>query len=398
MEGTLFFIALAFITQDGVVPVFIYTFTGSLALVGVSASIRTLFLIAPKIMVAHKLSGIRNMPGFTAKVMLLTRPLFICMIPILIYIDRPEVIVWSFLMITMVFWGGHSLVSVTWNDVFSRTVDQSLRGKVHGYQQLLGGIAGLAVGYIIKRLLDSPMLTNEQSYMLIFGLCGVFMLLSSMMLIGAKDGQRESVTRQTTFLKHIKNYKRYFDGHSDFWKVTVVNGLSKVAIWSNPFIILSAKNILKVPDEFVTTLIYLQIAGTLAGGFIWGNISHRLGNKMVIIMSMGTSIAAAGLVCAGIFMKGNGAAGILIAAAVFIAGSNGTSWLGYLNYTLDIAGEEELIDLMILQSLVLLPLAAGGYLIGLMADTFGYVTVFAFAIGVTTIGLWYAFRLRSIRH
>lgn len=75
IEGTFFFIATSILTQDGVIPVFIDTFTGSLTLVGTAVTIRVLFKSLPIILLGHRLNSIKNMPRFTAVLMLLTRPL-----------------------------------------------------------------------------------------------------------------------------------------------------------------------------------------------------------------------------------------------------------------------------------------------------------------------------------
>lgn len=397
MDGALFFLAQAFLSQDGLIPVFIDTYTGSVTLVGFTVTIKMLSLSLPKIVLGHKLGSIKNMPRFTAILMLITRPLILFMIPVLSLVENPRIIMTVFLVIYVLTWAGQSIVGLVWTDMFGRTMESGVRGKIQGYQQLLGGIGGLGAGAIVKSLLDSPNLGDDVVYMIIFGLAGLCMLGSGVVILFVKDIPRKQPARARSFVGYLKSLPSYLHEHQRFRKVSFVSMLSRCILLGNPFVILVAKNVIDVDDTYITTLIYIQISGTLLGGFIWGNISQKLGNLKVITLSNKMILVSAIATSSAIIMGQSSLSITLITLSVLMGGINASCWVGYVNYTLDIAGEGERIDMMVVQSILMLPISFIGYFMGLVVNQWGYLAVFLGIVVMTIVTLKTSFGIETDR-
>ena len=396
-EGAFFFIGCGFIAQDGLVSLFIDHYTGSLQLVGIAATIKLLSGTLAKMLVGPYISRVKNMPKFTSIVMLTTRPLMLFMMPVLMFTSSSGLIVGAFMVFYSILWFGQGVTGVAWSDIFARTIAPANRGKIHGNQQLIGGIAGLGVGLVVKLLLDSTSLSRGASFGAIFGLGGLAMLVSGIILTKVRDFPREANRAPINLIAYFKTLPKYLSEQPNFRKMTEVMVIAKVGILVSPFIVLVAKNVHGISGPSLTNLIYLQVVGGLIGGFMWGRISHKYGNRAVIVTSNAMLIIGNLLVCLSILMATTTIAAILVAAGMIISGINAGSWLGFINYMLDIAGEGERIDMMVLHSLIILPTSFLGYFLGLLADRQGYFAVFALAVAAMAIAFSQSLKIIKLR-
>jgi len=394
MDGAFFFLALSFISQDGLIPIFIDTFAGNVTLIGAATTIKMLFSALPKILLGNKLNHIQNKPRFTAVLMLMTRPLILFMIPVLIIIENSRMIVYIFLFIYMLMWSGQSVVALLWTDIFGRTVEGKYRGKIQGYQQLLGGMGGIGAGIIVKLLLDNDYLRTDVAYMIIFGLSGLFMIMSGIMILFVKDRPGNTIKSTQKFSEYLKKLPIYLK-HKRFRKVSVTMLIAKVVLLGNPFMILVAKNEIDVSNKYITTLIYIQIIGTLIGGLLWGNVSHRFGNLKVIVLSNVLILISALSVCGAIILNDNLISVFLITFSVLLGGVNMSCWLGYMNYILDIAEDHERMDMLVVQSILILPISFVGYFLGVAVAHWGYLLMFVGILFLTIIALRASLRIEE---
>ena len=132
MEGTFFFFGLTFLDANTVIPVFIDSFTGSLQIAGLANTLRLILTLLPQLLIGPYVSNIKNLPSFIFKVMIIFRPLFLLMVPILISNPGSKASVILFLIIYSLFWLCEGIISIPWWELFSRTISNDKRGKLLG--------------------------------------------------------------------------------------------------------------------------------------------------------------------------------------------------------------------------------------------------------------------------
>ena len=397
IEGMFFWIGLAFLDSNSVIPVFISTYTGSLYLAGLATTLRIASSLLAQLAIGPHIQRIKNMPAFIIRIMLLFRPLPILMIPVLLLSNNLFFPVWVFLIIFSLLWISDGLIVVPWLDVFGRTIESSTRGKLLGYQQVLGGIGSLLAGLIIKEALEHPTLSDGVRYSIIFGSAGIILLISCIAMSFVKDFPREAMEHKPNPFDYFAKLPGYFRKNKLYARMVmtqIVGGFSWMVM---PFIILYNKNTFNLNPVQISTLIYIQIVGTLAGGIFWGNISHRLGSRYVISISQMISFVLSLLVLISLPLSNIFDAFYLAATMSFLAGLSMGAWMGFVNYTIEVVDDNERPIYFVLTSVITLPLALLPFLSGLSANAWGFTHLFIVSLSAAVIAFILSLKLETVK-
>jgi len=392
-----FWIGLAFLDSNSVIPVFISTYTGSLYLAGLATTLRIASSLLAQLAIGPHIQRIKNMPAFIIRIMLLFRPLPILMIPVLLLSNNLFFPVWVFLIIFSLLWISDGLIVVPWLDVFGRTIESSTRGKLLGYQQVLGGIGSLLAGLIIKEALEHPTLSDGVRYSIIFGSAGIILLISCIAMSFVKDFPREAMEHKPNPFDYFAKLPGYFRKNKLYARMVmtqIVGGFSWMVM---PFIILYNKNTFNLNPVQISTLIYIQIVGTLAGGIFWGNISHRLGSRYVISISQMISFVLSLLVLISLPLSNIFDAFYLAATMSFLAGLSMGAWMGFVNYTIEVVDDNERPIYFVLTSVITLPLALLPFLSGLSANAWGFTHLFIVSLSAAVIAFILSLKLETVK-
>lgn len=394
-EGSLIFTAITFLDASSVIAVFIDSLTGSLELAGAAIAVRWSCFLLPQIFIGLYVNNIRNLPRLITIVMLFLRPMPLIMIPVLFSGIDSFFAVIIVLAMYGVFFIGEGTINIPWWDLFGRTVPGESRGRVIGWQQFLGGIGSLGSGFVIKMVLDNPDMTIYYKYSIIFGFGGTVAFFSALLMIPLRDFPRELPKEAFKFSKTIKTLPAHLRSKNTFLLINIIQIVSGVSGAVIPLSILFCKNSFELASQQVSTLIYLQIAGSLAGGLIWGSLSHRLGNKYVVMLSqaLGLMLHITALICMIVIGKLTPFA--VLGFIVFLAGIYSGCWLGFSNYILDISKEGLRSAYMLINSLFAFPATLLYYFAGLAAGKTGFTPLYTIGAAAAITALVLSLRLKS---
>ncbi|MGI6704755.1 MAG: MFS transporter [Clostridia bacterium] len=395
LEGTFFLTALAFLDANAVVPVFIDTFTGSLQLAGLATTLRTALSMLTQLLSGPYVPKIKNVPAYILWIMFLFRPLPFIMVPVLLGNLNPFLTVGIFLAIYGLFWASDGLVVIPWSDLLGRTIPANKRGKLMGYQQVTGGIAALGAGFLIKMILAHPNLENLVKYAIIFSGAGVSLMISSIMMSFARDLPRKLSKEKVSFKRYFSQMPHYLLKNRDFASLTVIRIIYSFIGMVSPFIILFGKSAFQLSPSQVSNLIYIQIIGNLLGGLLWGTVSHRWGNKYVILIAQLIGAFIPILAFTSLIFNGLILPIFFLWPMTLLTGINMGSWMGFLNYTIDIVKEEERPIYLVLGNLTTFPLTFLPYLAGSIADRWGFLPLFLISLLAAAAGTVLSMRLNT---
>ncbi|MCM8900963.1 MFS transporter [Caldicoprobacter algeriensis] len=395
IEGTLFFTGLAFLDTNSVVPVFIHTFTQSLQLAGLASTMGSASSLLAQLFMGPYIHRIKNLPAFISTIMFLFRPLPLLMVPILMFAVNPYIVVWAFLCIYALLWASDGLIVVPWLDVFGRTIPDNQRGKLLGNQQLFGGIGSLAAGFIIKITLENALLSSAQKYSILFGLSGILLLSSAVAMTFVKDSPRENSHKRINILEYYSTLPGYLNKNKAYRHMLATQLIGSLAGMILPFIILFGQNTFALSPNQVSTLIYIQIIGSLIGGLFWGNISHRLGNKYIILISQIINFTLPSLALISLGLHKFIPPLFFLVPMCVLGGINKGAWMGYTNYTIDITDEENRPVYFVLTSLITFPTTFLPYIAGIIADAWGFIPLFIIGMAAASIAINLALALKT---
>ncbi len=398
LEGSFFLFGISFLGENTIVPIFVDTYTGSMQLLGLTLTLLTAAKFLPKLISGPYVSSAKDMAGLLRFIMLLHRPLPLIMIPVLLFVKNPTIIFIAFVLMYCIFWSVQGITSVVWSDVFGRTISGNRRGQLQGNQQLIGGIASLFAGYLIKLVLDNNAFSNNTKYLIIFSLGGFVLLCSALVILPVQDLPRQVKNEKVELIKYFTTLPRHLGKNRSFTYMTILQVISRFGDLLSPFIIIISKDNLHFTPREISTLVVFQVAGAMLGGFSWGSISRKFGNKHVIVTAevTGLLLSAGTLLC--IMINPYMATFQIMCIISILAGAKTGAWLGYGNYLIDVAGEENIIDYMVLNSLILFPLSFANYFAGLLNDSFGFLPLVMLAVCTGIICTVLSLRLKVVKH
>jgi MFS family permease len=394
-EGTFYYTGMSYIDANAVVPVFIFAYTHSMKLVGLAITINMASMAIAQILIGPSIKSIRNMKSFIARGMLLYRFIPALMVPVLLAGLRNDATVVIFLVIYGMVFVGEGLIVIPWNDMFGRTILPEERGRLLGNQLIVGGIGCLLSGLLIKFLLDSKTLSDAQRFSIIFGCAGFFLTISSICMFFSRDLPRTVSARPPSSWHYYSQMLVYLKKNKDFSRMVMIKILAVFSGMVAPFLILfGEKNFILSPTQ-VSTLVYIQIAGGLVGGYVWGRISHRLSSKHVILTAQIFGLIILTCSLASHLVKGLNAFWPIMWLVILLNGMNMGSWIGIVNYIIDIVSEEDRTVYLLLSNLITFPLTALSFLAGLLIDITGFLPLFLISFTAVVAAVVLSLRLRS---
>ncbi len=396
LEGTFYNAGLAFLDANAVLPIFIYTYTKSMSLTGLATTIAMAVPIITQILLGPYLNSIRHIPAFLTRTMLILRPLILLIVPILLSdISSGWVVVAFFIAYGVVFLG-QGLLVIPWMKLLAQTVQTDQRNRVFGNQQLLGGIAALAAGSVVKLILNQSTWTEGLKFSLIFGSSGVVFLLTGITMLFSRDLPCKPQDKTKLDHRFYRDLPQFIGQNKRLRQLIIVRAINTSASLITPLLILFGRNHFALAASAVSTLILIQIGGSLLGGLVWRTISSRLGNRMSILVSQWIALTIASLAIGLYFINLIPSAQIILGLLILLNGINMGSWSGFVNFNFDISDDSNRTAYILATNIVLFPLTFVSLLGGILAASIGFLPLFLVCAFTAALGIVQANRLPRV--
>jgi MFS family permease len=198
---------------------------------------------------------------------------------------------------------------------------------------------------------------------------------------------KKFLLRGPFLLKNVKSYRMLL-------VVRILLGVWGMAL---PFYILFARQQLELPASAVGIFLSIQMVGMIISNLLWGMLSNRIGNKIVLelvsavailspLLTMLTAVypPLRNLTCFGVvfFFLGFALSGIR---------------LGYTNYMLDVSPEAERPTYLGFMNTFLAPVLLLSALGGFIIERTSYEVLFGTVIAAGLIALLFSLRLEEPR-
>ncbi len=389
IQGALMNLGFSFISPSGVTSVFLETFTGSVFVASLANAVRMSGLHIGQMFYGTRAHRIKNVPRWLVSRSLTIRILFFSVVPLLLLRINPVTVGYIFLVIFGLRYLVEGGIDLVYRDLFCRLVEPEARGSLIGSRTAVGSALALLSSTIIALILASNMHINDQ-YALIYGIGISIFILTTLVLSFVKDKPRPEAENKKTigFWALVKmafaalQSRQLNRPQKNYVAFTIFRILQ---IFANAGILLSLvliKRAGNLTPAQVGMLIFAQTIGRFVGGFVWGRISKKLGNKRTIIITQIITIPIR-IISILILALANPPAGLSWALAI-MAGLIGTSFVGSTAYLMDTLPEESRTFYYSIDGLVSLPLAFVNALFGLLAEAFGFLPL---QIGTMILGL-----------
>jgi MFS family permease len=285
-----FGIGAAFFDSGTVLIAFVATLTASTALLGLVPTISQMGMGLPQLVAARFLarrprkvpfliaaSLFRNIPVFVLAAAAWTRP-------------APTVMLAVFFVCYALFSLGVGLESVAWIDIFATITPAARRGQVSAIGRTAGNICSLAAGFVVARILTTEG-QFPRNYALLFLAAAVMLTIAFATFAFVHEPtvahEASADPRGAPDDRSIlAQGRRIWREDGEFRRLVWARILYIAHFVAIPFYLKFARDVVGVGDGAVGTYVSASMFGQLLAAGLWGWLSARVGNRVVVQCSL----------------------------------------------------------------------------------------------------------------
>lgn len=296
------------------------------------------------------------------------------------------------------------LAGISFVDIVAKAIPPTRRGAFFGWRRFLGGILALGGSLLVKYILDERHdLAFPDNYAVLFLLsflvlcvalaCFIMMVEPLEPVNGERVPLGKQFRRAWDLPRRDRNYRRFL----------TMRLLLMAAEVATPFYIVYAKHALSVSVSMVGVYLMGTTLASFASNLLWGRISDRRGNKLLIALSnsLGLFIPLTALSIVPLAELGPGlrefAPGLFALVFVLSGCAKSGVMIGNTNFLLEIApADDRSIYIGFTNTIIGIVLLASS-VGGLIVDLGGFTVLFSLALALYALALLLTLSLQEPR-
>jgi MFS family permease len=395
-DGAMFSFAMALVSQQTVIPVFIKSVGGSSIAIGMIPVIWTIGFNFPQILIANYAS---NQP-YKKPLLLITgifQRLFWLALAIASFylVDTIPVgfsVTIVFILLALAAIGG-GLNFPGWFDLISKITPTNLRGRLFAWRVAIGALLGFAGGYTVKYVLDK--MFYPYNYSMLFIIAFLVTMISYSLLFFIKEDTPNKPANKLGYKEYLKLIPVIIKKNKNFRNFLIADVTMIMAFTSFAFFTVDAINKFSLPDSIAGEFTMIMMVSMVFGSLIFGHLADLHGHKNnLLYMSLFTLAACLiALIAVNVYFY----------YLVFVFAALATAMIQVSRITLvaEMCNDEERAIYAAITNIVTVPFILTGILAGWLAYYLKYNSVFIICIFISALAAyWYKYKViepRSIK-
>jgi MFS family permease len=378
-----YLIGMSFASQATILPAFAAHLGASNLVIGAIPAVMTLGWFMPSLFAARHTEALPRKLPFILRYTIWERVSLPALAAVAFFVAEPAprltLVIVLLLLLGMT--GVSGALIPAWMDVIARTIPTTLRGRFFGAANLLASVGGLLGSAATAYLLAA--FPPPASYGLCFLAGSVFLALSYFALASAREPAAATTRTRVPLGAYLRRIPALLRRDRNLFWFLVARAVTTLGAMGNGFYTVYALRAYAAPDWQVGVFTSLYLAGQMMGNLALGWLADRVGHRIVLVV--GVASLAAGNVAALVAPSVQGLGPVFLLSGVHLAAIH----LSARTILLELADDpDERPTYIGLANTALAPLSFATPLAGgLLADRFGFPTVFAVAASFGLVAL-----------
>jgi len=320
------------------------------------------------------------------------------------FIEDAAVLLVVFFTLLTVYSLSAGLAGICFVDIVAKAIPATRRGAFFGWRLFLGGLLAFGGSLLVTYILDEGRgLAFPDNYAVLF-LFAFFILCVAMGCFILTVEPLEPVNEERITLG--RQFRRALDlprRDSNYRRFLTMRLLLMGAEIATPFYIVYAKRALSVPVSMVGVYLMGTTLASFASNLLWGRISDRQGNKLLLILSgalgllMPLTALSVGPLADLWPGLGEFAPGLFALVFVLSGGYKSGTMIGNLNFLLEITPPDDRPIYIGFTNTILGIALLASSVGGLIVDMAGFTVLFSLALAFYAVALFLTLRLQEPR-
>jgi len=337
-NGIFFNLAAAFLSGTTVIPLFISGLTDSRIIIGAFSTLESFGWYFPQLFMGALIAGRPLVLTYYNKLSFSRAILFAAAISLVFLIDDSNhyLLLIGFGCLFGLYAIASGTAGIAFMEIVGKMIPTNKRGTLFGFRMFFGGLLAVLAGPIVKYMLDRWEFPVNFGYLYILSLITIILGLAVFAfarelpppVLKTKPGFKDNLAKSLLLFKNDVNIRR----------LVFARYLTNTALLAMPFYIILATEHLGISRPLAATYLSFEKVGFLGLNILWGWLSNRISNKLVLKVSTIFAILAPALALYSSYHY----PGYFIFGLVFFfngAAMSGTN-LGYINYLLEISDDD----------------------------------------------------------
>lgn len=405
LNGAFFNLFTALLDPSLVLSWFVSQLTTSNFLIGLIVPIQHGGWFLPQLVVSSYLQRRQRKLPFYAYIAGVRVTIWGLMTLAVFLIEDAAVLLVVFFILLAAYSLGSGLGGICFVDIVAKAIPPTRRGAFFGWRRFLGGLLALGGSLLVKYILDERRgLAFPDNYAVLFLLsfftlcvalvCFILVVEPLEPVNKAKITLGKQFRRALDLPRRDKNYRRFL----------TMRLLLMAAEIATPFYIIYAKRALSVSVSMVGVYLTGATMAGFASTLLWGRISDRRGNKLLIILSSSLGLfiplIAMSIVPLADLLPGlrEFTSGLFALVFIVSGGSKAGAMMGNMNFLLEIAPADDRPIYIGLTNTILGIALLASSVGGLIVDLVGFTVLFSLALAFYALALFLTLKLQEPRY
>ncbi len=384
MDGALFSLAMSFVSQQTVLPVFVRKIGGGNISVGLIPVLWLLGFNFPQILIAGYVQRQPWKKPLLLKTAMWQRIpwLLLAVVPFTLFawVGTDLSLFLFFFIYTLAAVGG-SINLPVWFDLIAKLTPVTRRGRLFGSRSILGSLLGIAGGGIATYVLAE--FQYPVSFSILLSLTFVTMMVSYLFLVSLREEIESVRSSAVRDIRYVLSLPQVLRSHPNYRNFLVADALLISSTMAAAFYTVHAFERFGLTDAYAGAFTMIMMVGTIVGSLIFGVLADRFGHRVNMQSAALATTLACLLAVAAPCVEFYGLVFVLSAVALTIG------MISRLPFLAEICPESERPTMVALANMVTSPFVLWGVVAGWMADALGYSIIFILAaVFSLTAFLW----------